>query len=508
MASYIPGAGRVRSWWRGEPRPVHEYEVRPLEVDEYYEQKDEDERIFGFVRGGFRSYWDSTLGKQVERVLDKSGQYLLDSIKDPYAPKSVDQFMDLMHSTLWDDLGDELKESIMSSLAYGDRQAELCREFRLKGWPTHSPRFWPRGSCCPNPGNWLRAKALYALLPADATTWRTLRSPFGFFVFCVGCTSYYGASVWLFVLLFFLIDKRDEYQLVNYVLKFKGFQAISALISAAFAASSLYGCAVVEEVSTCHVVGPGLGSGGSWIALALEPVKVLLVWTACLLLWCGYAYGGKKEILALEMVRQDAADGSLDGRRDIKSLRDQDCDLSRDELEVDIDDDDIDDAVQQARKALGAEVGTGGALPYFLLYDVAVLAGVCFFYGGDIIQHGLVPDDPAKLLSAYGHWGTNEGDEVWRFWTTMAFAKLTYGLLAFPFLLFSVPLIGSALKQKCKPTGYDKHGLLCATLSGSQMRQVFLQREEKRAAAKAKRAEAKKAREAGPSGPGETSSMV
>ena len=40
-----------------------------------------------------------------------------------------------------------------------------------------------------------------------------------------------------------------------------------------------------------------------------------------------------------------------------------------------------------------------------------------------------------------------------------------YGLLAFPFLLFSVPLIGSALKQKCKPTGYDKRGPSSAPLT-------------------------------------------
>ena len=32
----------------------------------------------------------------------------------------------------------------------------------------------------------------------------------------------YAINVWVFVLLFVLIDKRDEFQLVNFILKFKG----------------------------------------------------------------------------------------------------------------------------------------------------------------------------------------------------------------------------------------------------------------------------------------------
>lgn len=49
----------------------------------------------------------------------------------------------------------------------------------------------------------------------------------------------YAINVWLFIVLFFLIDKQDEYQLVNFILKFKGFQAVSALITATLAASKM-----------------------------------------------------------------------------------------------------------------------------------------------------------------------------------------------------------------------------------------------------------------------------
>ena len=34
---------------------------------------------------------------------------------------------------------------------------------------------WPKGACLPNPFNWLRARVLYALVPADACMWKVLR---------------------------------------------------------------------------------------------------------------------------------------------------------------------------------------------------------------------------------------------------------------------------------------------------------------------------------------------
>ena len=121
----------------------------------------------------------------------------------------------------------ELREKIVATLASGTQEDRYFREFRLKGWPKYHPRFWPKGACFPNPFNWLRARVLYALVPADASMWKVLRHPVGVIVFCCGMTSAYAISVWLFVLLFVLIDKRDEFQLVNFILKFKGFQAHS-----------------------------------------------------------------------------------------------------------------------------------------------------------------------------------------------------------------------------------------------------------------------------------------
>jgi hypothetical protein len=263
-------------------------------------------------------------------------------------------------------------------------------------------------------------------------------------------------------------QKRDEYQLVNYILKFKGFQALSALVAAAVASSKLFDCAIVNVGSdACDKDAPGLTD--AYIdAASMEPVRIIMVWLAFLLLRCGYAYGGKDEITALENVRQDMADGQLDGVRDLRALRQQDGDLDDHEAQ-DLDDDEIDAAVQAARKKIGVQHRRGGLLPSLLIYDLVVAAYCAGSYGHTIFSHGFSPNDATAP----------------KFWTTIFFARTTYGLLAFPFLIFNVPVLGPAL-TKCKATGYDMRGVLCAKLSGGQITKVFQLRHEKAAAAKAR----------------------
>ena len=91
-------------------------------------------------------------------------------------------------------------------MKYGDQTEQMYKQFKLAGWPSSAPQFWPLSF------KWLRAKLLYALLPADSTLFKQLRDPVGLSVFLLHLWNPYQASVLLFVLLFFLIDKRDEYQ--------------------------------------------------------------------------------------------------------------------------------------------------------------------------------------------------------------------------------------------------------------------------------------------------------
>jgi len=167
-----------------------------------------------------------------------------------------------------------------------------------------------------------------------------------------------------------------------------------------------------------------------------------------------------------ENVRQDMADGKLDGVRDLKALREQDTELDRHEAEASAEYE-IDAAVQRARKKFSTFRRTGGFLPYFLVYDLLAAAYVAWCYGLDLLTNGFTPYDP---------------NTAWKFWTTIFFAKNQYALMAFPFLIFSMPVIGRAL-TKTKTTGYDKRGMLCAGLSSGQIKKVFNDRQESKSAA-------------------------
>ena len=80
---------------------------------------------------------------------------------------------------------------------------------RLKHWAGY-PQFWPRGSCCPRPYTWFRARFLYAILPADAGRWQTLRNPKTVGIFMLSFCPFYAVSVWVFVLLFCLTIRNTE----------------------------------------------------------------------------------------------------------------------------------------------------------------------------------------------------------------------------------------------------------------------------------------------------------
>ena len=92
--------------------------------------------------------------------------------------------------------------------------------------------------------------------------------------------------------------------------------------------------------------------------------------SACM--WCGYARGGIEEIQALEDVRIDAADGSLDGTLDYQKLRK--VSQARSRRETDFDQKAIRLATDRAREAHDAKRRQGGVLPYFLIYDVVAAA--------------------------------------------------------------------------------------------------------------------------------------
>lgn len=437
---------------------------------------------FSFVKQKLQQKVDSVAETKVKDVLKQAGASVKLMTQDPYAPSFYNSCMAFIHYQVWEEIQDELEESILASITYGDKEEQEHNKYRMAGWPLTSPSFWK------GPYKWFRAKLLYALLPADSTLFKGLRDPVGLTVFILNLWNPYQASVWLFIVLFILIDKRDEYQLVNFILTFKGFQAVSALIGAYAASLALYKCAlevggpadsvilknasfgkaaVYETPELCASTAPGTDEAFYWLVFA-EPVRLLVVWLAFGMLASGYATGGKEELLALEQVRLDAADGSLDDGVDHKKLK-KDPSFVDDSF---IPDAEIDAAVAAARKKLGAKTRTGGVLKYFLIYDLCAALYCVFSFSSIIFDNDFMPEGI-------------HGPKSWKFWTTLFMMKQQYCLLAFPFLILKLPILGPGLTE-AKCTGYDIRGKLCPSLGHSSIVMLYNQRKERKATLRGK----------------------
>ena len=66
-----------------------------------------------------------------------------------------------------------------------------------------------------------RAKVLYTLFPFDKSVWGKMKRPLFWVLTLIAATPVYGvAQIWGMLLLF-MKDRKDEYQLVNFIVTFK-----------------------------------------------------------------------------------------------------------------------------------------------------------------------------------------------------------------------------------------------------------------------------------------------
>jgi len=261
---------------------------------------------------------DEILDRQVSRIIATAGGVAKESAKAAYMPPRVAGFVDGVMTRMWEEVGEELKSGIMASYGRTDKKH---RELRLSQWAKAPPLQLD------NIPAWVRAKVLYATQPADATIWKVTQDPVNASILAIKLLPFFGVNVLIFAYLFANIDRKDEYQLVQFILSFKGFQFITALSLAVKGALKFYYClnqGAIDptggdqfDIARCSLVTPG---GYSAYIYSLELLRCALLFTAAHLLASGKAYGGLGEIRALEQVRLDMADGSLDGDVDRKKM--------------------------------------------------------------------------------------------------------------------------------------------------------------------------------------------
>ena len=106
------------------------------------------------------------------------------------------------------------------------------------------------------------------------------------------------------------------------------------------------------------------------------------------------------------------------------------------------------------RRRRGTPRGYGGQLPGFLFrYDAAALCLDVLLMGG-------------VLPLYFGFFGQWSGD-MW--WASLYYMRMIYALTAWPFLVYSLPVVGP-LMHGALATGYDRAGALCPKLSTKLLR--------------------------------------
>lgn len=397
---------------------------------------------------------DKTLMQTTRSSLTVLGKITTGGMTDDDMPEPLRSKLASFYTSVWSQYSEGVENELFEthSLKRAHQRKSLAMCWAQNRW------LWPKGRRFPAPYEWLRAKVLYHLLPADATFWQVIRSPYFYAVALAQMVPFYGLGIYVFALLFVMINKRDEYQLVSFICRFKAIQFFSmGFLPAVMQSFEHYMCLANIDAGrpeACKSMGGAADTGGMtgarW-ALAAEPVRICVVWIAFAILASGYSHGGPAQLEALEIVRRDAAGGAIDG-----VIEDEAAQSGHSARRAN-----TQKAYMLALKALRVEktsVRSGGLLPYFMVYDVVATLLCVLAFGGLALWSGLSPDN-------------------WLFWETMELACMVQALLSLPFVLFILPFGMPLLCNNPRATGYNKQGLLCCALSTTQ---IHLLRQERK----------------------------
>lgn len=276
---------------------------------------------------------------------------------------------------------------------------------------------------------WIRAKVLYHFLPFDVSIFGQMKDPFFWIMTILSVFPYYGIRVTFFLLLLVFIIlglPPDEYQLVTYILTFKGTQFLSSgILQAIVAAVRYYACVHPNGTHSCSESGPGQTQN-----LLSGLVDFL---GSCMLTWAAF--------LLLPLSQRVAGTRGINAEADNSNNQEP---LGPDEQRC-------------CRYRLDRT--KGGRISHLLCYDLCCFSlSIALFLGLASVKEptASVAGQPAEALPPDQELLRNL--ETWDFGTEFFFARLVYSLLSVPFLFFYLPVLNSILTHT-SPTGYNEQGL-------------------------------------------------
>jgi len=372
---------------------------------------------------------------KIEGVFDHGmnvcAEKLKDKIKDPYMPDFVKDLCDEMVDSVWPDVKTEVKDAVLSGLSA----------------PPPIPH-GEDGSCCFWPIAWLR----YSLDPYDRGFWRRIRHPLYWLFSIARSFPRYGVVQITYFLYFLLIDKGDEYQLIEYITLFKAFQFLTLGILSACIGSVQYYLCTMSVPMNCQEHAPQ----ESFWTVILFVIQIINVFVAFLCLNCSQKKGGfyyQYEQEAMMTIRADT--GSVGGRKAAIARITQSSSKNSDKLLQGLRYRSEEDMKDQSKSRLMK----------FLIYDfiifvlcVIIAIFLAFF---NVLDKNSQPNNNSS--------GVNDGN--WKFAMGLYWTKCFYGFMSFPFVVLKMPGINSLITH-AKPTGYNPYGLCVPYMGAEEQRPV------------------------------------
>lgn len=320
---------------------------------------------------------------KVANAVDLLPGVVKDSLEDPDMPRCASRGKDRMIDGIWPDLRQEIMYAVAEGLDTKKKKDE--QEAAQEGG----------GSDC------FRAFLRYHLFPFDKSIWGKLKDP-GWVLFrSLSLVPWAGMTPFVFTFLFLIIDHSDEFQLLFFILQFKGTQFLSAGIARTVVGFFQYfSCATIPATRSDHLcdkTGPGLSENiyvlaGGWV------LQVILIWMAFFML----------------------PRAKAKGRRD----------LNNQEIE------------RLASTAASAMSDNGGYVKYLMLYDLA-----CFALCIGAVTYVLCTR-PSTVPGERDAWVSRQAFFA---------CQVIYGYLSIPFFFLTLPGIQAVLTHTV-PTGYDRQG--------------------------------------------------
>merc|ERR1719161_1602042 len=209
-----------------------------------------------------KTYLKQKVDQAIQKRLDQMPAFIKQQMADPDMPHCVARAQNTVIDEFWKDA----KQEIMVEVG-----------IMLDG-KVDAPEKSPPPNCC-------SAFWRYHLFPYDKTIWGKLRDPVFVMFKILTAIPVLGIAPLMYLFIFLIIDKRDEFQLIDFVLMFKGMQFVTLGIVRAFLGFFLYyGCTIGDEDDhTCEESGPGAGADFLGTSVGLL-ICVVLCWSALLLL--------------------------------------------------------------------------------------------------------------------------------------------------------------------------------------------------------------------------------